>query len=64
MGLYQVKKLLSIKRNNYQNEEIVYRMGKKSLLAIHWQKVNTRIYMELQKLNTKRTIHLTNGEMN
>jgi hypothetical protein len=35
MELHEIKKLLHRKGNNYQNEEIAYRMGEKSLPTIH-----------------------------
>jgi hypothetical protein len=35
MGLHQIKKLLHGKGNSYHSEEIAYRMGEKSLTAIH-----------------------------
>jgi hypothetical protein len=38
MGLYLIQKLLHSKGNDYQGEETAYRMGKKSMPAIHWIK--------------------------
>jgi hypothetical protein len=56
MGLHETKKLLHSKGNGHHTEEITYRMGEKSLSAIHL----TRIYniQGAQKLIPQRTINL------
>jgi hypothetical protein len=38
MGLYQIKKLLHKKGNNFQNQVTSHRMGEKALQTIHWTK--------------------------
>jgi hypothetical protein len=38
MGLYQIKKFLHIKGNNYQGDETTNNMGEKSLQTIHLTK--------------------------
>jgi hypothetical protein len=54
MGLYQIKKLLHSKRNNFQNQKKPFRMGEKSLPVIHPTKDYYLEYIELKKLNTRK----------
>jgi hypothetical protein len=51
MGLYQIKRFLHIKRNNYHIEETLHRMREN----LFEKGLISRIYKECKKLETKRT---------
>jgi hypothetical protein len=51
MRLHEIKRLLHIKENSFQNQGPTHRMGE-NLQAIHW--TMSRIYKKLKKLITKR----------
>jgi ribosome biogenesis GTPase A len=55
MGLYQIKRLMFIKRNNYQNKDIAYRMRENLCQLFIGQGINIQDMYELKKLNTERT---------
>jgi hypothetical protein len=49
MELHRIKKLLHIKRNNYQNQETARTMGEKSLPPIQWGKDEYPEYIRRSK---------------
>jgi hypothetical protein len=55
MGYHQIKKLLHIKGNNYQNQETTHRMGKIFASYSLDKELISRIYKELKNLNTRRS---------
>jgi uridine kinase len=60
MGLHQIKKLLHIKGNNFQNQETTQRMGEIFINYSSDKRLISRIYKELKKSNTKRTNNTIN----
>jgi hypothetical protein len=55
MQLHQIKRLLHVKRKNYQNEETTHRMGENLSSYALDKGLIIRIYKDPQKLKTKRT---------
>jgi hypothetical protein len=58
--LYQNKKFLPNKGNNYQNEERTFRMGENFASCSSDRELISRIYKEVKKLNNKRTYNPIN----
>jgi hypothetical protein len=53
MGLHQIEKLLHFKGNNFQTEEITYKM-KENFPAVHLTGLIFKMHKEFQQLNPKR----------
>jgi hypothetical protein len=54
MELHQASKLLHSTGNKYQGEDIAYRMGEKSLPAIHLTGLICRLHKELKKIKHQK----------